>query len=429
MLAGFARLDVTPPLGISMAGYYRQRNAEGILDNIELNAVAFSDGESTSVIIAADCLGVNMKCADYIRNLIESELGVPQNNVIITVGHSHTSFNHAVLPNAESFESIGSREYLNVLNRKYVDVARLAIADMKEATFSVGTAETSEQIAFIRRYLMKDGRVEAFPKPLPNPDIVRSLGEPDNTLRLIRIDRKGAKSIAVANFQTHADTTKGTLLSADWPGHSRRFFEEEHPDTYCIMLVGAQGDSNHINPNKEGSQSSPECSRRIGRIIADAINEAWGTTKSISVGAISSEYRVVYNRTRTDGLERLDEAKKYIEDYQAKLVPSNTQLRAEMGRITRIPASPVFQQIPLTVMKLGDIIFIGFGGEAFTEYANRSRAAAPDKFVTTLIGANGFQGYFPTRSAFEDGGYESGVTAFTPTLEEEVMNTIFEMLK
>ena len=42
---GFSRLDITPPLGTHMAGYYVERLAEGILDPLEVNAVAVSDGE------------------------------------------------------------------------------------------------------------------------------------------------------------------------------------------------------------------------------------------------------------------------------------------------------------------------------------------------------------------------------------------------
>ena len=57
--AGFARLDMTPPLGSPMAGYFEYREAEGILDPLELNALAVSDGENTVVIVTADILMTN----------------------------------------------------------------------------------------------------------------------------------------------------------------------------------------------------------------------------------------------------------------------------------------------------------------------------------------------------------------------------------
>ena len=54
--AGFARVDMTPPLGTPLAGYYSQRLAQDVLDPLSLNAIAFSDGESTAVLITADML-------------------------------------------------------------------------------------------------------------------------------------------------------------------------------------------------------------------------------------------------------------------------------------------------------------------------------------------------------------------------------------
>ena len=44
--AGFARVDVTPPLGTPIAGYFSVRLSEGVRDPIELNAVAL--GNETS---------------------------------------------------------------------------------------------------------------------------------------------------------------------------------------------------------------------------------------------------------------------------------------------------------------------------------------------------------------------------------------------
>ena len=53
--AGFARLDITPPLGIPLTGYYRSRYADGVLDPLEINALAVSDGEKKAVLLRLDC--------------------------------------------------------------------------------------------------------------------------------------------------------------------------------------------------------------------------------------------------------------------------------------------------------------------------------------------------------------------------------------
>ena len=91
---------------------------------------------------------------------------------------------------------------------------------------------------------------------------------------------------------------------------------------------------------------------------------------------------------------------------------------AEACRIARIPEQPVYHEIPITVMGLGDIVFFGLGGEPFTEYGYIVREAFPDKFFITATCANGGEGYLPSKLAFEKGGYEVVSSHFTPELEE-----------
>ena len=432
MLAGFARVDITPPLGTVIAGYFRPRYAEGILDPLEINAVAFNDGENTSLVIIADLISVKQERVTQIRSMIEKELSVPFNNIFIAATHSHTSVRLGVVELEESIDYTGTtlndEDTIYIILRKFVDVARMAIADMKEATFSVGTAQPSRQISFVRRFLMKDGRVQSFPKTSEFPDVVRTLGEPDNTLRLVRINREDGDDIAIANFSTHPDTISGSKFSADWPGHSRRNFEREHPGTKCLMLVGPQGDTNHIDVSKHYRQSSYEGSLSIGRVLADAIHEAWNNTTPTATDKIQADRRVVYNKTRTDGIEKYEESKQLLSDHAAKRVNAHAQELAAAKRVVAMRTMPIYRTVPVTAMSLGDIAFVGFGGEAFTDYAAHARDAAPDKFVVCITCCNGNQGYLPTKKAYEDGGYESGGSAFSPTLEEEVRLEVVDML-
>ena len=47
--AGFARVDITPPLGIHIQGYFVERIADGVLDPLSANALALSAGGKTAV--------------------------------------------------------------------------------------------------------------------------------------------------------------------------------------------------------------------------------------------------------------------------------------------------------------------------------------------------------------------------------------------
>jgi hypothetical protein len=72
-------------------------------------------------------------------------------------------------------------------------------------------------------------------------------------------------------------------------------------------------------------------------------------------------------------------------------------------------------------MGVGNVAFVGFGGEAFTAYGAAIRKLVPEKFVVCAVCANGYEGYFPTQEAFDQGGYEAKGSLFTPTLEKEII--------
>ena len=142
-------------------------------------------------------------------------------------------------------------------------------------------------------------------------------------------------------------------------------------------------------------------------------------------------YEVIYNKTNTEGEEKYAEQKKFYEDYEAGKLekkPHITEL-AYAKRIIGLRTSPIYRPVPVTVLGLGDIAFVGFGGEPFTDYTHASHAAAPDKTVFCSCCSNGYEGYLPHARAFTEGGYEASSTFFTPSLEEQCIAAAKEMLK
>ena len=426
--AGFSRVDITPPLGEHLAGYFRVRLADGILDPLYLNALAMNDGEKTVIIIATDCLSIMEVFATKIRELISSETGVPADNIMITALHQHTSFRLGVWPWTGSMEN---ESYLEILWRKYVDVAKMAIDDMKEATISTAIQETSEPLAFIRRFKMKDGSTVTNPRNL-DPNIDHPIGDADNNVRLVRFTRKDAKDIAFVNFSTHPDVIGGLKWSADWPGFVRTYVEKDLGDVHCLVLNGAQGDSNHVSRYIAEEHGGYEWSKHMGRVISDTVVDIWNKTTEHKDTQLFSEIKMVYNKTNTDGIERVEECQQMDADYWAGKLDGpnkpNATTMGEVRRIKNIRQETICQKIPVTVMAVGDIAFVGYGGEPFTEYATNSRAFAPEMFVITCGLANGQQGYLPTKNAFDEGGYEARSSRFTPTLPEELQGAAKEML-
>ena len=89
--AGFARCDITPPLGTHMAGYYNDRQASGVRDPLLGTCVAFRDGGgNTALVYSLDLLQICQEYADEIRRVIAGMTGVPEDAVFVACTHIHT---------------------------------------------------------------------------------------------------------------------------------------------------------------------------------------------------------------------------------------------------------------------------------------------------------------------------------------------------
>ena len=74
---GFSRVDITPPLGVPIAGYFVKRIADGVLDNLDCNCIAVADGEKTALLYSLDLISINQKTDDGYRAAISKATGVP----------------------------------------------------------------------------------------------------------------------------------------------------------------------------------------------------------------------------------------------------------------------------------------------------------------------------------------------------------------
>lgn len=431
--AGFARVDVTPPLGTPISGYFTARYAKDVRDPIEVNALALGNGTDTLLILACDVVAITQSHADAIRALISERTGVPATHVMLCALHQHTAI---CIGGREIFFPVKDELYLRHFYRKLADVAQMAVGDLAEARVFTAEAQSAEEIAFVRRYVMADGKIQTNPHTEKYGTPARRCDESDNTVRLIRFKREGKKDIAYVNFSTHPDVIGGSRFSADWPGFVRRFVEGDTPDAHCLCVTGFQGDSNHVNFFKSTIEErfpygkGYEHSRYMGRVIADTVKQIWDTGAEHTADRICADVQTIYNKTNTAGMEYYDEAVQYVAAFEAGTPLKTEHVRddASAYRIVDLQKAPIYQPVAVTVMGLGDILFVGLGGEPFTAYTHAAHAAAGNKTVFCSCCTNGYQGYLPHARAFAEGGYEVSNTFFTAGLEEQCVAKIKDML-
>lgn len=431
MQAGFGRLDITPPLGTPLAGYFHARFTKGVWDPIELNALALRDENKTLLIVGFDAMSSGVRELLQIRKKISERVEVPVEDILIQPLHQHTS----ITLNMHDHNTVTDTAYIDVLTRKFCDVCQMAIADLADAKLGIATKETSEPLSFIRRFRMKDGSVgdSCFREA---EEYESFLGEADNNVRLLRFVREGKKDIALVNFCTHPDVIARSYITADWPGFVRRMTEERNPDTYCMVLTGFQGDSNHINvflPKAERGKGYVH-SEKMGRIIADAVEAAWDEVEMQTDVTLRGEVRDVFVKSNMKGIEHFEECREFVEKHRedmgengAKYTPSGI-IYYEASCIAGLPDRPAIWRVSVPMMAIGKVVLIGFPGEPFTSYMHTMRKQAPDKFLLCLIMANGGIGYFPDKKAYADATYEVVTSPFDEEIEDKLLAATNEML-
>ena len=87
---GYARVNITPPMGVNISGYFKVRIADGVLDELEACAVAVGSGDTTALLITIDHCGLNKVFLNEWRELISSDTGVPAEAIFIHSTHTHT---------------------------------------------------------------------------------------------------------------------------------------------------------------------------------------------------------------------------------------------------------------------------------------------------------------------------------------------------
>lgn len=431
MKAGFAKLNITPPIGSGLNGYFTLRPATGIVEPIYSNALAFSDGENTALAISLDISEIIQKDTDQMRSIISEATGVPFEAVFIACIHTHTA------PVISEIGGFFKRDpiYYDYFCKRVRDSAILAIKDMKEAKPSIARGE-AKGISFVRRFITKDGVTVTNPRPHMMSNIAGPIGEPDETVQLVKLEREGAPDIAVVNFQCHPDVLDLNKIGPDWPGYLRDTLENALRDeadgkgVRVIFFNGAQGDTAHVDRMGGVRKDGIEHSRHMGRVIAGAVMSVYTYTEPVS------GERVFYKQNMTKAAlckgtdEQVAIAKEIDKKFLAGEDISDCQFNITLTRkYLRNENEPPIVDLNIVCIGFGDVAFVGIPGEPFTTIGLQIKEESPFKMTIPCCNANGSAGYFPTDDALTSSGYESASSPFLPGIADNVTSTAIRTLR
>jgi hypothetical protein len=169
---------------------------------------------------------------------------------------------------------------------------------------------------------------------------------------------------------------------------------------------------------------------KMGRVVADAVVDIWENLTPCGAQFVKTQTDMIYTRTRTDGIERYEEAKAYCDAYKLDHSAKGPMNIAEAQRIVEIrEAAPIYQKIPACTIEIGDLLIAGIGAEPFTKYGHAIREMAQDRaLVMTACLMNGYECYMPHTDDFKKHDYAVSRSRFTSALFGETIDSFKKML-
>ena len=443
---GYAKVNINPHLGIGINGYYVPRFAKGFIDDLEAHALALSCNDETVLMISVDtCFIENEKLTEYLDS-ISKVTAVEKEKIFLSATHTHTGplLNHTDMFEADN-EPID--EYSDFLCKRLADLASLALNDLKPAKMGFIEGRAPDRIAYIRRYKMKDGTTCTCP-PINDPNIDYPIGELDQRVHILRFDQQDGESIVLLNYGLHVDTVNGEMLCSDWVGVLRKTVDKALDGVKCITFVGAQGDvgSTHINPSGgdmndteisfDNEMKSPGMARFVGRALAGTVLQVYDKVEYVDVDNIKMMGKIVEvpaNIPNPDDMPQARLYKKLHEEGKDDEIPYQamelTTVVAESIRMCELENGPETFKINLTGLKIGPVALIGIPGEPFTDIGVGIKDTQGWSAIMPCALTNGYMGYFPMKSAFDEGGYEARSSKYKGGVAESIINGGKELLK
>ena len=433
--AGVAVVDITPPQGFRMSGYFYERVNTGTKDPLLAKAIVFQQGDTQAALVMCDLIGMTLEVTNQARKLASEKIGIPAENIAISATHSHTGpmyagalrdyfHERALVDGKDPLEKVN---YSEVLTEKLVQVLASAQQNAQPVRVDAGIGEET-RISFNRRFHMKDGTVQFNPGVM-NPDIVRVAGPIDPDVGLLRIRKVNSADDALALvtvFALHLDTVGGTEYSADYPYHLSNALQKKFgEDLVSLFAAGTCGDINHIDVKSKERRSAEQ----IGTMLAESVIKTAETLTPIQQPSLAVRSKTVRFAKQEYSAEEVTKARENMAKIGQRQLPFLEEV--ETVKIVDL-ASHEGDTVPLEVQVFRlspDVAIVTLPGEVFVEIGLAIKRASPFKTTMVVELANSTPAYIPTRKAFAEGSYETINSRVQPGGGEAMADAAIRLLK
>lgn len=389
---GFGGVEVTPPIGVAMAGFAARVERAGEPHDPffarAMTARCTRSGERLA-LIAVDAVALDIADSARIRRDVAAGTGIPAEHVVVAATHTHGG--PAVLPGRMGDEA--DHDALDRMVTGAVEAARLAEADRAPAAvrLTVGHAD------------------EAHNRRTPG-------GPTDRDVPAVWVRRADGLAGVLTSYACHPTVLshENVRLTRDYPGEVVSWLEGRAPGATAMFVTGCAGDANTGYDPAPSAEPSAERSfaeaHRVGAAVGAA---AWAGVVPGSSGAAYENQVAVARRSvplplSAPSSELAEQAAELRVAAASATDPGAARwlaIQADWAKRWAGAASPQALPHDVTALRLGDVVLVALPGEPFATTGLRIKEALGAGTVTFAY-ADGCPGYLPDRCAYDRGGYE-----------------------
>lgn len=408
-----------------MAGYpHCPRPNVGVHDPLYGVALYLDNGDKKIVWVTLDILYFGKVFTKQIKEKF------PEYTVMITTSHTHSG-PWAATPEAYEIEEgvVNNPEYIDFLMKKVEDVIKEAVKAPFDAELGtcIGHCGAEQGVGGNRRH------PDDVADPTVNVLSVRDAA--DKKVKCVFL------SYALHPTYLHAESL---LVTADYPGYTRKYLAYAAPDAVFMFGQGASG--NQSSRYFRTGQNFDEANR-VGTTIGVEVFRCLEKTE------YKSDVTLKYAFTETELPMReyppveetkaaMDEARRifremddsdYIRKRNAELTMFGTESNYANSKYIAEHGSLCNDELPceLGVVEIDDTVIFALQGEIFVEYGLALKEEAKKRgkkgFVVEVTNGS-LPGYIYTPESLAEGGYEVGNSAFGPESGEIITSKLIALM-
>jgi len=434
---GVAEIDITPPVGSRMAGYFYERLATGTHDPLQAKALVLRQGETQVALVSCDLIGISLSVTTNARVRVSERTGIPVSNIVICATHSHTGplfegplrdYFHELAERKHARDPQEPVDYPAFLTEQVVKAVAEAQAGLRSAEVQAGIA-TQPGLAFNRRYWLKNGKVAFNPGQL-NPDIVRPAGpsDPDVGILLARDAVTKQPFAGLTVFATHSDTVGGTLYSADYEFYLEQALRSAFGKAFVSAFgLGTCGDINHIDVSRKEPTTGQAVSERIGTTLGKAVLSAAPRLPVVTKPALAVRSTTLQVPFQQPTPTQIADAHAVMQRFS----DTNTTFLALVAAVRTLDLAGLGATRPMEVQVFrldAETAIVCLPCEIFVELGLAIKKASPFKRTVVIEICNDRPSYVPTLKAFAEGSYEVTNARVKPGAGEMLVHAAVRLL-